>query len=129
MLLRALAKDVAMDASDPQAMRSDVAAEQRGGDPDQAMASEPPGAEASLAEARFWRDAYEEILHMEVQVMARVDELMSRATPAVRREVEMSNVPVIAAQVDRFRHRHNFWTDRVAELTPGTAAGHPDPTN
>ncbi|MEA2646231.1 MAG: hypothetical protein QOE92_1314 [Chloroflexota bacterium] len=85
------------------------------------MTNEPEAAGASLDEARFWRDTYEEILRMEVQVMARVHDLMSRATPAVRREVEMSNVPVIAAQVDRFRYRHQFWAGRVADLAPGSA--------
>jgi hypothetical protein len=111
-------------------LRSDVAAEQRGGDPNQAMTSEPEVAAASLEEAFFWRDTYEEILHMETQVMTRVHELMARATPGVRREAELSNVPVIAAQVERFRHRHHFWSDRVAELTLGSgAAGKPEATS
>jgi hypothetical protein len=115
-----------MEAEEFVPMRADVAAEQRGGDPDQAMTTEPGGASASMEQARFWRDTYEEILHMEVQVMARIHELMSRATPAVRREAEMSNVPVIAAQIDRFRHRHLFWTDRVAELNRDSAPAHSD---
>ncbi len=110
-----------MQDDNPEPLRPDVAAEERGGNPDQAMTSEPEGAIASLEEARFWRDTYAEILQMEVEVMARVNELMATATPAVRLEAEMSNVPVIGAQVDRFRHRHTFWTDRVAELTPVSA--------
>lgn len=119
-----------MELENPAPLRFDVAAEQRGGDPDQTMTTEPEGATASLAEARFWRDTYEEILGMEVQVMARVHELMSKATPEVRREVEMSNVPVIAAQVDRFRHRHHLWTGRVAELTQASASVlRPGPAN
>ena len=112
-----------MEVNNLDSLRSDVAAEQRGGDPEQGMTDEPAGATASLEEAHFWRDVYEEILKAEVQVMARVQDLMSSASPAVRREVEMSNVPVIAAQVDRFRHRHRFWLDRVAELTPEPAVG------
>lgn len=40
--------------------------------------------------------------------MERVRELMAAESDAVRHEVELSNVPVIAAQVERFRQRHHF---------------------
>jgi hypothetical protein len=107
-----------MDSNGHRPQRPDVAAEQRGGDLNQGMTSEPQPMDASLQEARFWCKTYAEILEMEEQVMARVRELMAAQSPDVRREVELSNVPVIAAQVDRFRHRHQFWTRRVAELAP-----------
>jgi hypothetical protein len=105
-----------MDALRDLPQRPDVIAEERGGDPDQTMTSEPEATTATIEEARFWRDTYAEIMEMEEQVMARVHALMARESPEVRREVEMSNVPVIAAQLDRFRHRHLFWASRVAEL-------------
>ena len=107
-----------MDDHGDSSQRPDVIAEERGGDPDQGMTGEPTTTSASLEEARFWRDTYAEILHMEDQVMARVHELMAAQSAEVRLEAELSNVPVIAAQADRFRHRHHFWALRVAELNP-----------
>lgn len=97
--------------------RADVIAAERGGDPDQRMTGEPDPTTAALDEARFWHDAYLEIVRMEEQVMARVHELMATQSPEVRLEAEMSNVPVLAAQLDRFRKRHHFWVQRIQELT------------
>jgi hypothetical protein len=37
-----------------------------------------------------------------------------------RREVELTNVPVVVAQAERFRQRLGYWETRVAELN-----GHP----
>ncbi|MHB8507120.1 MAG: hypothetical protein ACYDGR_00530 [Candidatus Dormibacteria bacterium] len=96
--------------------RPDVAAEERGGDPNQGMVDEADLGSSSLQEAHFWRRTYLEILHMEEGVMARIRELMSAESDVVRQEVELSNVPVIAAQIDRFRQRSQFWTHRIMEL-------------
>ncbi len=107
-----------MDALSDSPQRSDVAAEERGGDPDQTMTTEPEARSTTIEEARFWRDTYAEILHVEEQVLAKVHELKARHSPEVRREVQMSNVPVITAQLERFRHRHEHWSSRVSELDP-----------
>ena len=96
--------------------RPDVDAAERGGDIHQGMVGEAEIDTSSLEQAAFWRQVYAEILAMEEKVMARVVELMSAESPEVRREVELSNVPVIAAQVDRFRQRRDFWSARVKEL-------------
>ncbi|MDQ6748365.1 MAG: hypothetical protein M3010_09730 [Candidatus Dormibacteraeota bacterium] len=96
--------------------RSDTAAQERGGDPDQGMTDEATVATSSLQQAHFWRQTYAEILAMERGVMTRIHELMEHSSDAVRQEVEMSNLPVIAAQVERFRQRHEFWSVRVREL-------------
>jgi hypothetical protein len=53
---------------------------------------------------------------MEEQVMIRIQDLMSKQGPEVRREVELTNVPVVAAQAERFRERLGFWTARLHEL-------------
>jgi hypothetical protein len=34
----------------------------------------------------------------------------------VRREVELTNVPVVVAQAERFRQRLGYWDERVAQL-------------
>jgi 3-phenylpropionate/cinnamic acid dioxygenase small subunit len=69
-----------------------------------------------MEQALFWSKIYGEILAMEEKVMARVQELMAAESPRVRREVQLTNVPVIASQVERFRQRHEYWTLKVREL-------------
>lgn len=96
--------------------RPDVTAAERGGDPNQGMDGEADFKTASMDEAVFWRQVYSEILAMEEKVMSRVRELQSVQSAEVRAEVELSNVPVIAAQVARFRQRRDFWAGRVDEL-------------
>jgi hypothetical protein len=93
-----------------------MAAASRGGDPDQLMDGEADLGTASIEQALFWTKVYGEILVMEEKVMARVQELMSAESPTVRREVELTNVPVIASQVERFRQRHVYWDLKVKEL-------------
>jgi len=71
---------------------------------------------ATLEQALFWKQIYVEILAMEEKVMVRIQDLMEKQGPEVRREVELTNVPVVAAQAERFRDRLGFWTARVEEL-------------
>ncbi|MGA8014821.1 MAG: hypothetical protein WCB85_02760 [Candidatus Dormiibacterota bacterium] len=73
------------------------------------MDSEPDPATASLEVALFWRITYTEILAMEEAVLQRIRELMSTQSHQARREVELTNVPVVVAQADRFRRRLGFW--------------------
>ena len=101
-------------------LRTDVHAQIRGGDVQQAMDGEHDIETSSLEQALFWRDTYREILAMEESVMVRVLELMAAQSPTARREVELSNVPVIAAQVDRFRSRLGYWENRLNRLQPQT---------
>ena len=96
--------------------RPDVLAAIRGGDGQQPMEAEPDIAASSLHEARFWRGIYAEILAMEEKVLAKVIDLMAKQSAVARREVELSNVPVIAAQLDRFRVRFGYWDERVRLL-------------
>jgi hypothetical protein len=51
-----------------------------------------------------------------VTVMERIQDLMATQSPQARREVELTNIPVVAAQAERFRQRLGFWTARVREL-------------
>lgn len=97
-------------------MRPDVVAAIRGGDTDQGMEAEHDIATSSLEEAMFWRRTYTEIVTMEEAVMARVRELMAKQSSVARREVELSNVPVIAGQLERFRSRLQGWETRLREL-------------
>ena len=93
--------------------RPDIVAATRGGDDSVGMDGEADPATASLEQALFWRKIYTEILAMEESVLARIRQLMADQSPQARREVELTNVPVVVAQADRFRSRLGFWESRV----------------
>lgn len=105
-------------------MRPDVAAAIRGGDSEQGMEEEQEIATSSLEEAMFWRRTYTEIVAMEENVLGRVQELMAKQSSVARREVELSNVPVISGQLERFRSRLQNWDARLRQLE---ADGHAPP--
>lgn len=88
----------------------------RGGDPNRAMDDEGDPKTASLEQARYWKQIYVEILAMEEKVMERIQDLMATQSAQARREVELTNVPVVAAHAERFRRRLGFWSARVSEL-------------
>ena len=95
-----------MDLHQP---RPDIVAATRGGDVSIGMDGEPDPATASLELALFWRGIYTEILAMEEAVLERIRQLMATQSRQARREVELTNVPVVVAQADRFRVRLGFW--------------------
>jgi hypothetical protein len=104
--------------------RPDIVAAARGGDVTIRMDGEPDPATASLELALFWRKVYTEILTMEEAVLERIRTLMADQSSEARREVELTNVPVVVAQADRFRVRLGFWEARVrAWQQPSTRAG------
>ena len=82
-----------------------------------------------MEQALYWSQLYREILAMEEKVMKRIEELMLTQSPRARREVALTNVPVVAAQAERFRQRLGFWSARVRELQllagPDTALVNP----
>lgn len=105
-----------MKLSDEDRLRPDILAAARGGDASQAMDGEGDPKNASMEQALYWRQIYREILAMEEKVMERIQDLMTKQSPQARREVELTNVPVVAAQAERFRQRLGFWAARVREL-------------
>jgi len=109
-----------MGHRDEDGSRPDVQAQIRGGDIEQAMDGEQDIATSSREQAVFWRDTYREILAMEESVMVRILELMAAQSPTARKEVELSNVPVIAAQVERFRSRLSYWEARLKRIEAPT---------
>jgi hypothetical protein len=103
----------------PEKGRPDVVAAIRGGDWSQRMDGEGVPAEASLKQALYWRQIYTEILAMEEKVLDRIRQLMARQSEAARREVELTNVPVVVAQAEKFRQRLGYWEARVQQLEDG----------
>jgi hypothetical protein len=100
----------------PSGTRPDIDAAERGGDWTQTMDGEGAPADATLEHAVYWRQIYAEILAMEEKVLARIRQLMTTQSDEGRREVELTNVPVVVAQAERFRQRLGYWDERVKEL-------------
>jgi hypothetical protein len=71
---------------------------------------------STLESALYWRQIYSEMLDMEERVLARIDLLMDTQSEVVKREVELTNVPVVVAQAERFRQRLGYWEARITEL-------------
>jgi hypothetical protein len=100
----------------PEKERPDVQAAIRGGDWNLRMDGENVPADASLKQALYWRQIYSEILAMEETVLDRIHQLMARQSAAARREVELTNVPVVVAQAEKFRQRLGYWEARIQQL-------------
>jgi hypothetical protein len=96
--------------------RPDIDAAVRGGDWTLGMAGEGVPDHARLKRALHWRQIYTEILAMEEKVLTRIRQLMDNQSDEARREVELTNVPVVVAQAERFRQRLGYWEARVHEL-------------
>ncbi len=96
--------------------RPDMDAAQRGGDWTKRMDGEGLPGDSNLEQAVYWSQVYSEILAMEEKVLARIRELMLTQSATARREVELTNVPVVVAQAERFRQRLGYWDARVEDL-------------
>ena len=96
--------------------RPDVDAAERGGDWTKRMDGEGLPGDSNLDQAVYWSQVYSEILAMEEKVLARIRELMLTQSATARREVELTNVPVVVAQAERFRQRLGYWNARVEAL-------------
>jgi hypothetical protein len=101
---------------EPVRARPDIDAAVRGGDWTQAMDGEGSPSQSTLKQALYWRQIYAEILSMEEKVLARIRQLMTTQSVEGRREVELTNVPVVVAQAERFRQRFGYWNARVVQL-------------
>jgi hypothetical protein len=100
----------------PNRARPDVEAAERGGDWTKRMDGEGVPGDATLEQAVYWSQVYTEILAMEEKVLARIRELMLTQSDTARHEVELTNVPVVVAQAERFRQRLGYWESRVTDL-------------
>lgn len=72
--------------------------------------------DSTLDQAVYWTQIYGEILTYEMTVLAQMQELMIGRSGEARREIELTNIPVVAAQAEKFRKRHGYWSARVQEL-------------
>ena len=115
-LLRHLRYNRQMESVRKADPRPDVEAALRGRDASSGMDGEVDPTDASKEEAVFWTKIYSDIWEMEEKVLTRVQELMATQSETVRREVRLTNVPVIEAQAARFRDRLGYWEARLVEI-------------
>ncbi|HEV2035126.1 MAG TPA: hypothetical protein VGU71_13170 [Candidatus Dormibacteraeota bacterium] len=104
--------------------RPDIDAAERGGDWSQRMDGEGLPAQATIAQALYWKEIYTEILAMEEKVLAKIRKLMVGQSAEGQREVELTNVPVVVAQAERFRQRLGYWDARVQHLNGNHSGNH-----
>jgi hypothetical protein len=103
-------------------LRPDLDAAERGGDWTKRMNGEGIPGHASMEQAVYWKQVYMEILAMEEKVLKRIRQLMLTQSETARREVELTNVPVVVAQAERFRQRLGYWDARIEDLKVRAAA-------
>ena len=103
----------------PDRGRPDLVAAERGGDWAQTMDGEGDPTHATMEQAKYWTQIYSEILGMEEKVLSRIRQLMATQSLQVQKEVELTNVPVVVAQAERFRQRLGYWQKRVDKLDGG----------
>src|SRR5450755_4144698 len=113
MFLCRVAYEETMSLEAPAEDRPDIVAATRGGDASLGMEDEADPSTASREQALFWKNIYTEILTMEEAVLERIKQLMIDQSPQARREVELTNVPVVVAQAERFRVRLGYWSSRA----------------
>jgi hypothetical protein len=103
------------------ASRKEEAAEAawEGADLERPLQGENPESD-SLEEARRWVSVYSHLVKLEQELL----DLMAKTIPGMpdeaQKEAEETNLPVLASQVERFRHRLDYWSKRktVLEGTP-----------
>ena len=86
-----------------------------GADLERTIAGEGPASD-SLETAPHWVAVYSHLVELEQHLL----DVLARMTPNLpdeaRHEAEQTNLPVLASQVERFRHRLYFWGKRKREL-------------
>jgi hypothetical protein len=70
----------------------------------------------SVEVARFWQDAYDELVRMEEQLLSQLEKMLPKLSHAARREAELTNLPMINDHLQRFRYRRAHWHSRVEAL-------------
>jgi hypothetical protein len=86
-----------------------------GADLERTMAGED-AASASLEDARHWVAVYSHLLNLEQELFDVLARMIPMMPSEAKREAEETNLPVLASQLERFRHRLDLWSQRKREL-------------
>ncbi len=73
----------------------------------------------SVEVARFWQEAYDELVQMEEKLLSQLEAMLPRLSPAARREAELTNLPMINDHLQTFRYRRAHWKQRLEALNGG----------
>jgi hypothetical protein len=79
------------------------------------MAGEDPGAQAPEIARRWWK-AYAELESLETALIDLLAERAAAMSEDARREASETNLPVLLAQLQRFKARHAYWRERAVGL-------------
>ena len=72
---------------------------------------------SSLDVARYWSDAYRQLLEFDTAALNYMREQIEDLPIEVRREVEVTNIPIMDGQIERVRARLAFWESKERELS------------
>ena len=86
-----------------------------GADLERPISGEDPESQ-SLAEARRWTAVYRHLVRLEQELFDMLARMIPTMPQEAQREAEATNLPVIASQVERFRHRLDYWVKREEAL-------------
>ena len=86
-----------------------------GADLDRPILGENPESE-SLEDARRWVTVYSYLVKLEEELLDILAGAIPKMPSAAQREAEQTNLPVLASQVERFRHRLDYWVKRRTDL-------------
>ena len=92
-----------------------AAAAWEGADLERPISGEDPDS-LSLAEARRWIAVYRHLVGLEQDLFDMLARMIPTMPEEAQREAEATNLPVLASQVERFRHRLDYWIKREQEL-------------
>jgi len=86
-----------------------------GADLERPLSGEDPETD-SLAEARRWVAVYHHLVNLEQELFDLLARMIPTMPQEAQKEAELTNLPVRASRVERFRHRLDYWTTRRDEL-------------
>jgi hypothetical protein len=94
-----------------------------GADLERPISGEDPESR-SLAEARRWIAVYRHLARLEQELFDMLAQMIPSMPAEAQREAEATNLPVLASQLERFRHRLDYWVQREKEIqSPPQTAG------
>ena len=93
-----------------------------GADLDRPLSGEDPRSD-SLAEARRWIVVYSHLTKLEQELFDLLAKMIPTMPKEAQREAQETNLPVLASQLERFRHRLDYWVNRERELQEPPKAG------
>jgi hypothetical protein len=86
-----------------------------GADLERPLSGEDPESQ-SLDEARRWAAIYRHLVGLEQHLFDMLAGVIPTMPAEAQREAEKTNLPILASQLERFRHRLDYWVKREREL-------------